>query len=333
MGELLLALGENDRARTAFDQELALDPDDFVSNLNLGVLAKQDQDYAEARRYFERALKARPNDPGVRYQIANVDLATGNPDEARKALEALIAESPDFAEAHATLATVYYRLDRSADGERERAIAQEAHRTSGTRRRREPNRDEAVAGGGRLWLAAAAVWVAGGARRPNRGGRISPISRPNPTSPTAPITTSPAGNIFRRPCAAAWPPSISTTTAAWTSSSPTAPSCPNCEKTDPRFYNCLLRNRGDGTFEDVTARAGLPGKDLGFSFGVAAGDYDNDGFEDLFICNAGRNALYHNNGDGTFTDVTERSGIGASRRTCSASPPPGSTTTTTASSI
>ena len=85
---------------------------------------------------------------------------------------------------------------------------------------------------------------------------------------------------------------------------------PEMEKTDARFYNCLLRNRGDGTFEDVTARAGLLGKDLGFSFGVAAGDYDNDGNEDLFICNAGRNTLYHNNGDGTFSDVTERSGIG-----------------------
>ncbi|MGA2740917.1 MAG: VCBS repeat-containing protein, partial [Bryobacteraceae bacterium] len=58
---------------------------------------------------------------------------------------------------------------------------------------------------------------------------------------------------------------------------------PEMEKSDPRFYNCLLRNRGDGTFDDVTARAGLLGKDLGFSFGVAAGDYDNDGFEDLFV--------------------------------------------------
>jgi len=85
---------------------------------------------------------------------------------------------------------------------------------------------------------------------------------------------------------------------------------PEMEKTDARFYNCLLRNRGDGTFEDVTARAGLLGRDLGFSFGVAAGDYDNDGHQDLFVCNAGPNALYHNNGDGTFTDVTGLSGIG-----------------------
>jgi hypothetical protein len=87
-------------------------------------------------------------------------------------------------------------------------------------------------------------------------------------------------------------------------------SLPELKKTDPSFYNCLLRQRSDGTFEDVTARAGLAGEQLDFNFGVAVGDYDNDGFEDLFICSIGRNALYHNNGDGTFTDVTAAAGIG-----------------------
>jgi enediyne biosynthesis protein E4 len=86
---------------------------------------------------------------------------------------------------------------------------------------------------------------------------------------------------------------------------------PQMKKTGPAFYNCLLRNRGNGTFEDVTKKAGLLGEDLDYSLGVAAGDYDNDGHEDLFVCGAGRNALYHNNGDGTFTDVTEHSGIGS----------------------
>jgi enediyne biosynthesis protein E4 len=84
---------------------------------------------------------------------------------------------------------------------------------------------------------------------------------------------------------------------------------PELKKTDPSFYGSLLRNRGDGTFEDVTEKAGLQGKDLGFSFGVAAGDYDNDGHTDLFIAGAGHNALFHNNGDGTFTDVTAGSGL------------------------
>jgi hypothetical protein len=84
---------------------------------------------------------------------------------------------------------------------------------------------------------------------------------------------------------------------------------PELKKTDPSFYGSLLRNRGDGTFEDVTEKAGLQGKDIGFSFGVAAGDYDNDGHTDLFIAGAGNNALFHNNGDGTFTDVTAGSGL------------------------
>jgi len=124
LGELLLAEGDSERARAVFAQELAIDPDEFTSNLNMGVMAKQDQGYAEARRYLDRALRMRPNDPGVRYQMAHVDLATGNPERARQALEALIEESPDFAEAHATLATVCYRLNRSADGDRERALSQ-----------------------------------------------------------------------------------------------------------------------------------------------------------------------------------------------------------------
>ena len=85
---------------------------------------------------------------------------------------------------------------------------------------------------------------------------------------------------------------------------------PDLKKTDPSYYNCLLHQKSDGTFEDVTAKAGLTGDQLDFNFGVAVGDYDNDGYEDLFICGAGRNALYHNNGDGTFTDVTAASGIG-----------------------
>jgi len=84
---------------------------------------------------------------------------------------------------------------------------------------------------------------------------------------------------------------------------------PELKKTDPSFYNCLLKNRGDGKFEDVTRKAGLQGEQMDFSFGVAAGDYDNDGDTDLFICNAGPNVLYRNNQDGTFTDVTKGSGL------------------------
>jgi enediyne biosynthesis protein E4 len=80
------------------------------------------------------------------------------------------------------------------------------------------------------------------------------------------------------------------------------------KKSDPSFYNRLFRNNGDGTFTDVTEKAGLGG--VGYSMGVAAGDYDNDGFVDLYVAGFDRNQLFHNNGDGTFTDVTEKAGVG-----------------------
>ncbi|HUL77185.1 MAG TPA: CRTAC1 family protein [Vicinamibacteria bacterium] len=84
---------------------------------------------------------------------------------------------------------------------------------------------------------------------------------------------------------------------------------PEYTRPDPAFYSCLLRGHGDGTFEEVTAKAHLEGRNLDFSFGVAAGDFDNDGHPDLFIANAGPNALYHNDGDGTFTEVSAGSGL------------------------
>src|SRR5262245_9201570 len=71
--------------------------------------------------------------------------------------------------------------------------------------------------------------------------------------------------------------------------------------------NHLYRNRGDGTFEDVTRKAGL--LQGGWGQGVCAGDYDNDGCPDLYVTYWGQNHLYHNRGDGTFEDVTERAGL------------------------
>ncbi len=73
--------------------------------------------------------------------------------------------------------------------------------------------------------------------------------------------------------------------------------------------NALYRNNRDGTFTDVTAKAGVSGG--GYGMGVAVGDYDGDGFPDLYVTQVGRSLLYHNNRDGTFTDVTEKAGVAA----------------------
>ncbi len=82
------------------------------------------------------------------------------------------------------------------------------------------------------------------------------------------------------------------------------------KKAGPADWNRLYHQKKDGTFEDVTESAGLQG--VGYGMGVAVGDFDNDGFEDLYVTAFGGNRLYRNNGNGTFTDITQTSGTGGS---------------------
>jgi hypothetical protein len=79
------------------------------------------------------------------------------------------------------------------------------------------------------------------------------------------------------------------------------------DKRDARFWNRLYQQKPDGTFADVTERAGLAG--TGYSMGAAAGDFDADGFTDLYVTAYGANMLYRNRGDGTFADVSKKTGV------------------------
>jgi hypothetical protein len=84
------------------------------------------------------------------------------------------------------------------------------------------------------------------------------------------------------------------------------------DRANPRYWNRLFRQNQDGSFTDVTAAAGLSSAgDANYGMGVAAADYDNDGFTDLYVTSYGRNVLYRNNGNGTFTDVTAKAGVAA----------------------
>jgi len=83
---------------------------------------------------------------------------------------------------------------------------------------------------------------------------------------------------------------------------------PSLKKESPKYWNRLYHNNHDGTFTDVTEKAGLAG--AGYGMGVAIGDYNNDGWPDIYVLNVGKNQLFRNNHDGTFTDVTDQAGVG-----------------------
>src|SRR5208337_3151938 len=108
-GNALLTLGHRDEAMQCFREELAIDPNEFGSNLYLGVLLNQGEKYKEAIPYLARALQVRPDDPAVRYQIVLGQIGMGNLEQGRKSLEALVKDNPDFLDAHVSLARLYYR--------------------------------------------------------------------------------------------------------------------------------------------------------------------------------------------------------------------------------
>jgi tetratricopeptide (TPR) repeat protein len=127
-GQALLSTGDSAGAAEAYRKAIASDPHDFKANVQLASLLKDDEKMDEALLCLRRALQARPGDLGARYQMAAIDLYAGRSEAARRALESIVKEAPAFTEAHVTLATVYYRLKRKDDGDRERAIVQKLNR-------------------------------------------------------------------------------------------------------------------------------------------------------------------------------------------------------------
>lgn len=126
-GRVLMRLGDTERAKVAFKTELASNANDFDSNLYLGVLLRQDRLTEEARSYLQRAIQLRPREQYARYHLAAVYAAAGKPGDALPLLEGVLKEHGDFVEARVLLASVYYRLNRKEDGDREKALIQKSN--------------------------------------------------------------------------------------------------------------------------------------------------------------------------------------------------------------
>ncbi|PYQ01390.1 MAG: hypothetical protein DMF83_25790 [Acidobacteria bacterium] len=120
-GMALMEAGRRSDAADAFRREFANNPNDFDSNLYLGLLLKDEGKLDEAGDHLRRASRLRPNDPRVLYGLGSLAVATGRMEEAEKALTAVTAAVPDYVQAHVLLATVYYRLKKKDLAEQERA--------------------------------------------------------------------------------------------------------------------------------------------------------------------------------------------------------------------
>ncbi len=133
-GTVLRDVGKADLAPQQYAEELKRNPYDFVANIETAMLLKQDRKFDAAMAHIEKALQVRPNDAGALYQRASIHSLTGRNEQARKELEELVRRHSNFSEARMALATVYYRLNRKADGDRERAAAAKARENARTRK-------------------------------------------------------------------------------------------------------------------------------------------------------------------------------------------------------
>jgi tetratricopeptide (TPR) repeat protein len=123
-GRALMRMGDGEKARSSFTSELSDNPNDFDANLFMGILLKQDRSLDEAFSYLTRAIRLRPRDSYARYHLGALYATLGKPGEARVLLDDVVKEYPDFVEARVLLASVYYRLNRKADGDRQREIVE-----------------------------------------------------------------------------------------------------------------------------------------------------------------------------------------------------------------
>ena len=120
----LLGAGDHDGAVRELQRALRANPNDFEGNVQLAALLRRDDRHQESMTYFRRAVQLRPHDVIARFGLGGALLSLGELEESRELLAAVAAEVPDYAEAHVLLATCYYRLKRTAEGDRHRTIAE-----------------------------------------------------------------------------------------------------------------------------------------------------------------------------------------------------------------
>jgi tetratricopeptide (TPR) repeat protein len=318
LGWTYARVGAYGKALDAYRHALRLRPDDAAALSGLGTTYGNLERWAEAVEALERAASLKAADAGTHYDLGRAYAKLGRSRDAAEAYQRAVRLRPDFGAAYFSLGLALGDLGQNAG-------AIEAFRGA---LRIDPGHAAARFNLERALLASGEAV----ALERRKAADPNPARAGDPPAPAHPLftdVTEASGIAFRHensPTASKYlietmgggvalfdydgDGRLDVFFTNGAALSDPMPAGGEPDKTSPRFANRLYRNKGDGTFEDVTVRAGLAGA-RGYGMGAAVGDYDNDGFTDLYITNYGANILYRNNGDGTFTDVTARARVAA----------------------
>ncbi|MFQ5719697.1 MAG: FG-GAP-like repeat-containing protein [Acidobacteriota bacterium] len=318
------------KAMEEFQAAVALDPDNVAACVNLGIASRVSADLDSARTWLEKALALDPDNLTAHFNLALVDRATGDAAAAIAHLERVVALDPREAEALYVLGLTHAQLQQfdQAVADFDAALALSPTHASalygkGRALMALGREEEALSAIERSQEISSGQLATTSGQQYGEQGRHSLAIEDMPSDPAAPPAAAVRYTVVDDPDLA----------RAVQAGGPVEDGTPPIGSgaalvdldgdSDLDLYlinaapdggapNRLFHNRGDGTFEDVSAVSGLD--DAGPGTGVTAGDYDNDGFVDLYVANWGGNHLFRNRGDATFEDVTARAGVASPGR-------------------
>ncbi len=300
LAKAYIAAKQNPMAELCLIRLKELAPTDPEAWSLLGRLYQDDNRFTLALPILQEALRLNPEDVQAESSLAFTQLGLGRPDEAlstyRKAIDLNSQRTHPLAGPHASFAIFLLRLNRIEEARQQIQLAEAIdphYELVKTARQILDSRDKHSP----LPAEKRPILPAPQFRNVAEEAGIHFVLENSPTPMKHQIETMPGGVAVLDFDRDGWMDLYFTNGAL----------SPSLERDGDRFWNRLYRNKGDGSFEDVTAKAGVQGE--GFMMAAAAADYDNDGYPDLFVAGVDRNILYHNNRDGTFTATTAKSGL------------------------
>lgn len=281
----------------------------------LGMVYAAQEDFARAQPQFQHACELNPREELACYYLGRAEYTLSRYEPSRAAFEVFLRYHPDSSRAQCGLGLTLEALGRAAEAER---YLKQAGRSGDPQTLSDYG--QFLLRQGRLEESIAVLKRSGDKESLGKAIRIlSALPARSGTGAPAPVSFASAGlPMVVKNGATGEMHQIETMIAGvaildydqdgWPDIYVTnGATVPGLEKRDPSFWNRLFQNNGDGTFSDVTEKAGVGGR--GYSMGVAAADFDNDGWPDLFVTGVRENTLYRNRGDGSFEDITDKAGL------------------------